>query len=264
VATTTTTPGQPPGLAPGLTVSGLDKRLGGRPVLRDLGFHAPRGAVTAVVGPNGAGKTTTLRCLAGVLRPDAGEIRVPDAAGTRTRGAAAVSFLPEEPDLYPALTAGEHLRFLALAHRLDRGWRERADGLLDRFALTDLVDRLPYELSQGQRRKVAIVGGLLYGARVLLFDEPFNGLDPPSVRELRDLVVELAADGATVVVSTHGLAAAERFCDHVVVLDGGGCRAQGSLPELRSRAGLGGDADLEDVYLELTGTPLVGDAEVGP
>lgn len=235
-----------------LDVTELRKAFGATTALDTMSWSAPAGAVTALLGPNGAGKTTAMRCIAGVLTPDSGTIEVLGRR-ERTGGHDAISFLPEQPELYPALTVAEHLRFIALAHRLDGSWRDRADDLLCRFGLSDRTDEVPGNLSQGQRRKAAIVVALLHGAEVLLFDEPFNGLDPGSAAELRDVLVDLARDGAAVVVSTHVLAAAERFVDRAVIVDAGREVAQGAPSELRQIAGVAPESDLEGVFLALTG-----------
>jgi ABC-type multidrug transport system ATPase subunit len=240
------------GPATALRVAGLHKAFDGTRALDGLDLTADHGEVVALFGPNGAGKTTALRCVAGVLAPDAGTISVAGAPAGSSAAADALSFLPEQPDLYPSLTVAEHLRFVALAHRLT-GWEARAASLLDRFELADQRDTLPGALSQGMRRKTALSMALLHGARVLLLDEPFNGLDPRGAAELRVLIGDLAASGAAVVLSTHGLAVAERFADRAVVMASGRAIAEGSSDDLRRLAGLPRDADLEAIFLALTG-----------
>lgn len=245
----------------GLVVEDLCRSFGATRAVDGLSFDAGAGEITALLGPNGAGKTTALRCIAGILRLDAGEVAILGRPSRSAAASGALSFLPEQPDLYPALTVAEHLRFVALAHRLTDGWQTRAGELAERFELTDHLDALPGTLSQGQRRKAALITALLHGAQVLLFDEPFNGLDPTAVQELRHLLVDLAADGAVVVVSTHGLAMAEKFVDRAVVMSQGRDRAAGSLDQLRARAGVETTADLERTFLALTGRSLTTDQD---
>jgi len=235
-----------------LRVEGLHKAFDGTRALDGLSLTADHGEVVALFGPNGAGKTTALRCVAGVLAPDAGSITVDGAPAGSVAAADALSFLPEQPDLYASLTVAEHLRFVALAHRLD-AWEPRASDLLDRFDLADQRDTLPGALSQGMRRKTALIMALLHGAKVLLLDEPFNGLDPRGAAELRTLIADLAAGGAAVVVSTHGLAVAERIADRAIVMAEGRAIADGSSDQLRRLAGMPQGADLEAVFLALTG-----------
>ncbi|RKS68217.1 ABC-2 type transport system ATP-binding protein [Actinomadura pelletieri DSM 43383] len=234
-----------------LIVEDLHKSFGAKRAVRGVSFEGRTGEILALLGPNGAGKTTTLRCVAGLLRPDSGTVSLADEDGTRRAPRGAVAFTPDEPDLYPGLTVAEHLRFIALAHRL-RDWNDRAAGLLERFRLTEQVDALPDELSHGMRRKVAIIMALLHGARVLILDEPFNGLDPQAVRELRDLMTDLARDGAAVVLSTHRLEETERLADRIAVAHQGRVVAQGTLAELWQAAELEPGTELETVFLTLT------------
>jgi ABC-2 type transport system ATP-binding protein len=242
-----------------LRVEGLRKAFDGTQALDGFCLTAAYGEVVALFGPNGAGKTTAMRCVAGVLLPDAGTIEVCGAPARTIAAQDSLSFLPEHPDLYPSLTVAEHLRFVALAHRLD-GWEPRAAALLDRFDLNDQRDALPGTLSQGMRRKTALIMALLHGARVLLLDEPFNGLDPRGAAELRTMIAGLAAAGAAVVVSTHGLAVAERLADRAVIMTDGRAIADGTVDELRRQARMPDDGDLEAVFLALTGDSDATDA----
>jgi ABC-2 type transport system ATP-binding protein len=250
-----------PGSAPALRVTGLRRAFDDKQALDGLRLHVDRGEVVALLGPNGAGKTTAMRCIAGVLVADEGHIDVLGAPAGSVAAQSSISYLPEHPDLYPGLTVDEHLRFVALAHDL-HGWERRADELLARFALDDLRGELPGAMSQGMRRKAALSMALLHGARVLLLDEPFNGLDPQAAAELRAVVTDLAAQGVAVLISTHGLATADRIADRSVVMVRGRVLAEGSTQSLRARAETGDDADLETVFLRLT-EPDPGPAEPG-
>jgi ABC-type multidrug transport system ATPase subunit len=229
----------------------VHKRFGEATALAGVSFTAEAGSVTAVIGPNGAGKSTLFLATTGLVEPDSGSIRVlghPAGSGPAQR---AVSLMPEQPDLYPGVSVWEHIVFVALLYRLAE-WQPRAEEMLVRFGLDERRDELPHQLSQGLRRRLALVMALLHGADVLLLDEPFNGLDPRSSHELRSLVRELAEAGASVLVATHILSDVERLADRVVVLDHGTERAEGSVAELLVAAGLGPDAGLEAAYLALT------------
>jgi ABC-2 type transport system ATP-binding protein len=237
----------------GLVVDGLERSFDGKRALDGLSFHVAAGEVVALLGPNGAGKTTAMRCVAGVLLPDAGRIAIAGADAGTVAAQSAISFLPEHPDLYPGLTIDEHLRFVALSHALN-GWEQRAEELLERFNLLEVRDQLPGSLSQGMRRKAALSMALLHGAQVLLLDEPFNGLDPQAAAELREVVGDLAAQGVAVLVSTHGLTTADRIATRSVVMAAGRLVAEGTTAALRTRADVPADADLEAVFLALTRT----------
>jgi ABC-2 type transport system ATP-binding protein len=236
---------------PAIEYDGLVKRFGATTALAGVGFTCPPASVTALIGPNGAGKSTLFLATAGLLVPDAGTVSVGGHPAGTPGAQRAVSFMPEQPDLYPGVSVWEHVTFVALLYRLE-DWRPQAERLLARFGLTDRLDALPHELSQGLRRRLALVMALLRGADVLLLDEPFNGLDPRSARELRDHVGELASAGACVLVATHVLSDVERLCDRAIVLDRGRTTAQGTLDELRRHAGMGPGAELEAAYLALT------------
>lgn len=236
----------------GLAVADLRKAFGDVKALDGMTWSAPLGRITALLGPNGAGKTTAFRCVAGVLYPDGGDVTIFGRPASDPGARDGISFLPEDPELYPSLTLAEHLRFIALAHRMEN-WRDRAEELVARFQLTEVLEAVPSEMSQGQRRKTALVAALLHGAQVLLFDEPFNGLDPQASVELRTILEDLRTEGAAVVVSTHVLSSAERFVDRAVIVHRGVSLAEGTMEDLRRIASSAADADLEAVFLSLTG-----------
>lgn len=234
-----------------LEIRGLEKTFEGTPALTGVTCEAFAGETLALLGPNGAGKSTTLRCVAGILGADAGRIYVHGHPAGSREARQLLSLLPEEPELYPGLTVGEHLRFIALAYRVE-DWQSRAHDLLERFSLTDRADWLPGALSHGMRRKLALAMALLHEARVVLLDEPFNGLDPRAAFELKKTIRDLAVEGTAVVVATHLLAIAEEIADRAVVIQEGRVVATGSLPELRNQALAAADASLEQVFLKLT------------
>ncbi|MFF0312047.1 ABC transporter ATP-binding protein [Streptosporangium sp. NPDC004379] len=214
-------------------------------------FRCGHGQITALLGHNGAGKSTLFRAAAGLVRLDEGAMLVAGHPPGGARAQQALSYMPEQPDLYPGVSVWEHVTFIALAYRLP-AWEPRARRLLERFELTDRLDALPHELSQGLRRRLALVMALLHGAEVLLLDEPFNGLDPHSAARLRTILGDLAAEGAAVVVTTHILHDAQRIADQVIVLERGRVKAGGDLSSLARQAGLPSRTGLEEVYLALT------------
>lgn len=245
-------PSGPAGEGTALEYEGVAKRFGSVAALADVQFSCSYASVTALLGPNGAGKSTLFRAATGLVVPDAGTVFVGGSPAGRSRAQRTVSFMPEQPDLYPGVSVWEHVAFIALAYRLS-GWQPRARALLERFGLSDRLDALPHELSQGLRRRLALVMALLHGASVLLLDEPFNGLDPRSAGELRTMVKELASSGGCVVMATHILSDVERLADRVVLLEHGRVVAEGTTVELADRAGLDPGANMEQVYFALTG-----------
>jgi len=231
-----------------LDVRSLGKRMGALDVLDDVSFTIGAGEVVGLVGPNGAGKTTLMRILAGLYEPSRGSAVVHGRPVGSSEARAALSLMPEEPDLYPGLSVLEHVR---LIERLSSSRPEpaAATSLLARYGLIDKQDLLPHQLSQGMRRKLALVLALLKGAGLLLLDEPFNGLDPVSTRELRGEIRRLADDGCGVLLSMHGLGELERIADRALILYAGRIAHTASLrPEHRAD-----QPPLEDVYLRIVG-----------
>ena len=226
-------PGRPVLVAQGLVVDfGAVRAVGGF----DLSVGA--GHCVALVGRNGAGKSTTMQVLAGVLPPSAGTVRIAgldpaqDAAGVR----AAVGYCPDVGGLIPRATAWEHLQ-LAARLRGMRRWEPRAQALLDRFDLTGAADRVTAGFSHGMSRRLSVVLAVFHDPRLLLLDEPFDGVDSLGVDATLEAVAQAQATGAAVLVSTHLLELAVRACDEAVVLKGG--RVVGAAPavELAGRDG---------------------------
>jgi ABC-2 type transport system ATP-binding protein len=220
--------------APVISFTNVTKRYGGRLVLDDVSFDVPAGGVVGLVGPNGAGKTTAIRLLLGLARPSAGEVRLLGArAGSREHRDALrrVGALVEGPALYRSATARANLAIQAAALGLADD-RRRIDELLDLVGLADRADDRVRTYSLGMRQRLGIALTLVGSPRLLILDEPTNGLDPRGIVEIRELVRRLPERGATVLVSSHLLAEVELMSDSVVVMDHGRLVAQGPLEPL--------------------------------
>jgi ABC-2 type transport system ATP-binding protein len=230
------------------------KRYGDFVAVAGTSFSVPAGAVAALVGPNGAGKTTTIRTLCGILRPTSGRLRVA-GADLRTDPLEVkrrTAYVPDDPPLFDTLTVQEHLQFIASAYRLP-DWHGSAEQWLKRFCLMEKRNTLASELSRGMRQKVAIACAYLRQPDVLLLDEPMTGLDPPSIRTLKESIREQSARGATVLVSSHLLSLVDDLCDFLVLIREGKVLFCGPLEEARHRFG-GESRSLEEVFFHLTGT----------
>jgi ABC-2 type transport system ATP-binding protein len=220
-----------------LTVQALTKRFGGKVAVDELSFSAPMGRVVGFLGPNGAGKTTTLRALLGLVAPSSGQALVqgrPYRAledPVRTVGA-----VLENARFHPGRTGTTHVRALAVAARVDE---RRVDQVLALVGLSDDAGRRVGGYSLGMRQRLSIAAALLGDPRVLVLDEPANGLDPQGIRWLRDLLRGLAAEGRGVLVSSHVLAEMSQTVDEVVVIGRGRLLAQGPVEELTRGAGTG-------------------------
>jgi ABC-2 type transport system ATP-binding protein len=213
-----------------LEVRNLTKRYGRTTAVDDLSFSVEAGRVTGFLGPNGAGKTTTMRALLGLLRPTRGEALVEGKPPTameeplRTIGAAL-----EATAFHPGRNGLNHLRTLAAAARIPRS---RVDEVLEMVELTGAERRRVKGYSLGMRQRLALAAALLGDPRILILDEPANGLDPKGMRWLRDLLRAQAAEGRTVLVSSHLLSEVAQTADELVVIRDGKLVAQGSLGEL--------------------------------
>ena len=204
---------------PVLDVKGLVRRYATLVALGELDLEITEGEFIALVGPNGAGKSTFLACVAGLLEPSEGEVKVLGYNAGSIPARAATSYLGDEPVLYDDLSLEEHLEYVARLHGLE-DWERPAADLVTRLGLEERVDDLPAHFSKGMRQKTSIALGLLRPFQLLLADEPFDGLDPPSREVLTDLLTESAASGAAVIVSTHRLDIAERASRCIALFDG--------------------------------------------
>jgi ABC-2 type transport system ATP-binding protein len=225
--------------APVLEASDLVKRFGAREALRRVSVSAGRGELVAVIGPNGAGKTTLLSILAGILRPD---------AGTVSRAAGEVGWVPQQPALYGKLTVAENLSLFA---RLERVADPRAtvERMLDLTGLGDRAGDQVAELSGGNRQRVNIAIGLLAAPEVLLLDEPSAALDPRQRERLWEFILRLAGEGTTVLYATHNIQEADRYANRVVVLADGELLFTGTPRELEDVVGTRG-LDFEAAFVE--------------
>lgn len=224
-----------------IQTAGLTKRFGSQTAVDDLALQVPHGAVFGFLGPNGSGKTTTIRMLLGLVRASAGESHVlgrPIPGSLRTV-LPRVGALVEGPAFAPFLTGRQNLhRFDAAArHTPSSSRRRRVADALDRVGLTAAADKKAGAYSLGMKQRLGIANALLMPRDLLVLDEPTNGLDPQGTREVRGLIRSLAAEGATVFVSSHLLAEVEQVCTHAGIMSGGRLVASGTLDELRRGSG---------------------------
>ena len=247
--------------SPAVAAEHLTKFYGPVLGLNDLTMNVGPGEIRGLLGQNGSGKSTLLKSLIGLIRPTAGSVRVLglDVQGAPMDVRRAVGYVPESPRLYEFLTATEYLDFIADVRGLRyEEKKERIGRLIEALDLEGKHGETISGYSQGMKQKVAIMGAILHRPKVLLLDEPLNGLDPKSARVVKELVHSLAKEGVTTVFSTHILQIAEAICDRLTILQNGRVLAEGTARELREKAGLPGSG-LEDVFLKLTGTKGVED-----
>nr|WP_236781580.1 ATP-binding cassette domain-containing protein [Aurantiacibacter gangjinensis] len=214
---------------------GLVKRFDGQLAVDGIDISVPEGAIYGILGPNGAGKTTTLRMLLGIIDPDEGTRRVLGADNPQDV-ARRIGYLPEERGLYPSMKSYEAIAFMGALRGLplDEG-RARGKDLLDGHGLGHAVDKQIRQLSKGMAQTVQLLGTLVHRPKLVVFDEPFSGLDAINQGRLEQLIRGLADDGTTVIFSTHVIAHAERLCEGIAIIAGGKVPYAGSVEEARDR-----------------------------
>ncbi len=214
---------------------GLVKRFEGTTAVDGVDLAVPEGAIYGVLGPNGAGKTTTLRMLLGIIDPDEGIRRV--FGHERPHDIARlIGYLPEERGLYPSMKADEAIAFLAALRGVPLAeGRRRGRELLEEHGMAHAADRTIRQLSKGMAQTVQLLGTLIHRPRLVILDEPFSGLDAINQGKLEGLIRRLAADGTTVIFSTHVIAHAERLCEGVAIIAGGKVPYAGSVDAARDR-----------------------------
>ena len=229
-----------------ISVTGLTKHYGDRLAVDDLGFDLAAGRVTGFVGPNGAGKSTTMRMMVGLVRPDTGEVRYDGARYEELdHPARVVGAVLDTACMPPGRTARNHLRASAALSGIPT---RRVDEVLSDVGLESVADDKAGGFSLGMRQRLALATALLDDPRVLLLDEPSNGLDPDGIRWMRHHLRAFADAGGTVLVSSHLIAELARFADDLVVVGGGRLIAAETVDSLTARTGL----SLEDSLLEMT------------
>jgi len=213
-----------------ITVERLTKRYGETLAVDDLSFTVQAGRVTGFLGPNGAGKSTTLRALLGLVRPTSGRALVMGRPFAELKDPVrAVGAALDAHDVHPGRSGRGHLRTIAAAAGLPNS---RVDEVLDMVELTPARDRRVKGYSMGMRQRLALAAALLGDPRILMLDEPANGLDPQGMRWLRDILVHLAGEGRAVLISSHVLSEVEQTVDSVVVIGAGRLVMQGTLADL--------------------------------
>jgi ABC-2 type transport system ATP-binding protein len=241
---------EPVEAAPALEIHGLHKRFGTTVAVDDLRLSVPRGSFFGLVGPNGAGKTTSLLMAVGLLRPDAGTVRIfgVDVWGDPVRAKELVGVLPDGLSLPERLTGRELLTYTALLRGLDRPTAAaRADELLGVLELAEAERTLVIDYSAGMRKKIGLATALMHAPKLLVLDEPFEAVDPVSASTIRTILARFVAAGGAVVLSSHVMELVEKLCDHVAVITRGRVVATGAVADVR------GGGTLEQAFVHLVG-----------
>lgn len=212
-----------------ISAHSISKRFGSVAAVREVSFALQPGQIAGLLGPNGAGKSTTIRIITGFISPDQGRVEIGGHDTLRDPEAARgmIGYLPESCPIYPEMRAIDYLRYRSRLHGLDRRSARRAAGeAADRCRLGTMARKRVAKLSKGYRQRVGLASALVHNPKVLILDEPTNGLDPSQIREARSLIRELAED-RTMLISSHILPEIERTCDRVLVIVAGRLCADG-------------------------------------
>ncbi len=228
-----------------LDVINLTKKYGKTLACDNVSFTLDKGSVTVLLGPNGAGKSTVIKSIIGFLRYS-GDIRVAGIHNKTVEAKRLLGYVPEIPALYPNLTVSEHMEFIARAYKL-KDYKPYIEELFDRFELSDKKKKFGDELSKGMQQKLNICLGLLPRPEVILFDEPMIGLDPHAIKELRNMIAELKAAGATILVSTHMIESIDMLWDRTIIMKSGRVEANVTKDSLDNDG-----KTLEELFFEIT------------
>jgi ABC-type multidrug transport system ATPase subunit len=233
----------------------VTKQFGDKTALRDVSLAVPAGQICGLLGPNGAGKTTLFRLLMGILQATSGTLHIDgrDAFEDRVEVKRLVGFLPDEPVFYSYLSGREVLEMSAAMHGLEVS--ETMMGLIPlikKLQLADAMSQFAEDYSRGMKKKLGLLLAILHRPKVLILDEPTNGLDVESTHLFYELMREQSANGTTILFSTHLMDHVSKLCTHAAVIQEGQIVASGTLDDLRARTG---EQTLEEVFLKLTREP---------
>ena len=236
-------------------IDGVKKSFGYKVALKNVSFAVPSGQICGLLGPNGAGKTTLFRLLMGILKATEGNLTIDgrDAFDDRMEVKRLIGFLPDEPVFYSYLSGHEVLELSAAMHGFDvAATMKRIAPLIAKLRLLQDINNYAEDYSRGMKKKLGLLLAMLHEPKLLVLDEPTNGLDVESTHLFYDLIFETAEQGTTVLFSTHLMDHVTKLCSHAVIINEGTVVAKGSLEELRSTFGL---ASLEEIFLQLTARP---------
>lgn len=237
-----------------LRVEGLTGGYTKNPVLKNITFEVNRHEIVGLIGLNGAGKSTTIKHIIGLMEPHKGKVKINGKTFLEEKESyrKQLSFIPEVPILYEELTLYEHLELTAMAYGVNREeFEKRLPPLLKEFRMEKRLKWFPAHFSKGMKQKVMIMSAFLVEPDLYIIDEPFVGLDPLAIHSLLEMMNKAKQRGAGILMSTHILATAERYCDSFIILHEGEIRAKGTLQELQKEFHMP-NATLDDLYIQLT------------
>lgn len=230
-----------------LKVSQLNKYYGKNHVIKDVSFNLAKSSIIGLIGINGAGKTTIMKQIVGLLKPDSGEILF-NNININKQVNINISYIPDKPVFFEELTVNENLKFYAKIWDIDF---DKINQLSKLFSLEEYLSYFPTQLSKGNQQKIMIIFSLLSGFDLLVADEPFTGLDPEQVLELKQLLLSLKKDGKTILISTHQLDLAETICDSFIFINKGTVIFTGTVNDIQTMNNTQSPISIENFFISL-------------
>ena len=237
-----------------IEIRNCTKKYGDLVAVDNLSLSVDESEIFGLLGPNGAGKSTTIKMMVGLLRPDSGSVKLGgyDISQDPVQAKRMLAYVPEKGYIYEKLTAWEYLTFIKGLYSMEEdSFEKNAAEYLKLFGLTEWKDELTGSFSMGMKQRLLLSAAFMRDPKVIILDEPHNGLDPKGVRLLKDILFRLRNEGTAIILSTHIIAIAEQICDKIAIMNRGSVVAQGSNEDLRHYA-KSSDRDLEDIFLRLT------------
>ena len=228
-----------------LKIENLSKHYGKLLACDDISLELQDGSTNVLLGPNGAGKSTLMKSVLGLLKYD-GKITIDGYENGSIEARKIIGYIPELPTLYPNLTVKEHMEFLARVYKL-KDYEDRLNYLLEKFDLLQHKNKFGDELSKGMQQKLNLCLGLLPDPKLILFDEPMIGLDPHSIKELKNLIADLRKNGKTLLISTHIIDSIDVIWDEAIIMQNGQIKAKVSKEELENNG-----QSLEELFFSVT------------
>jgi ABC-2 type transport system ATP-binding protein len=237
-----------------IEIQNCTKKYGDLVAVNNLSLTVGKSEIFGLLGPNGAGKSTTIKMMVGLLKPDAGMIKISgyDIAEDPVNAKKILAYIPEKSYIYEKLTAWEYLTFISGLYNLDENiFRNNAEEYLKTFGLYEWKNEIIGNFSLGMKQRLVLTSSFMRTPQVLILDEPHNGLDPKGVRILKDILFRLKNEGMTILLSTHIIAIAEQICSSIAIINKGAIAVQGTNEDIRHYA-KSSDKTLEDIFLRLT------------
>ncbi len=239
-----------------IEIQDCTKRYGELVAVNNLSLSVKESEIFGFLGPNGAGKSTTIKMMVGLMKPDSGVIKIGghDMSKDPVNAKRIMAYVPEKGYTYEKLTAWEYLTFISGLYSLEEeAFKKNASGYIEVFGLSRWKDELISSFSMGMKQRLQLSAAFMRNPKVIILDEPHNGLDPKGVRLLKDILFRLRNEGTTIILSTHIIAIAEQICDKIAIINKGSVVAKGTNEDLKHYAS-SSDRNLEDIFLRLTST----------